>query len=142
MTRFVGGYKRKLNQYQIKGQPEMQPWLTTGAKFSKLLTTHDKLLLLFYLSIDGNIRRLEYFLVLLIMLMYSNSIFSLLKRVTYESFLFSCKTLVIFLPFLNLDAQIRCAQNQYTDLKLALDQPLSLPKNLHFVSHELDIYKF
>ena len=29
----------------------------------------------------------------------------------------------LFLHFLNLGAQIRCHQNQYIDLKLALDQP-------------------
>ena len=50
---------------------------------------------------------------------------SLLKRVADCSFLFLCKKLAfLFLPFLNLVAQIRCPQNQYTDLKSALDQPL------------------
>ena len=36
--------------------------------------------------------------------------------------------LVSFLPSLNLGAQISCPQNQYTDLKSALDQPLTLQK--------------
>ena len=59
------------------------------------------------------------------MLICSDSIFNLLKRVTEGSFLFLCKKLVFFfLTFLNLGAQIRCPQNQYTDLKSALDQPL------------------
>ena len=30
----------------------------------------------------------------------------------------------LFLPFLNLGAQIKCLQNRYTDLKSALDQLL------------------
>ena len=57
--------------------------------------------------------------------MCCDSIFNVLKRVGDGSFSFLCKTLVfIFLPFLNLGAQIRCPQNRYTDLKSALDQPL------------------
>ena len=36
-----------------------------------------------------------------------------------------CRRIFLFLPFLNLGAQIRCPQNRYTDLKLALDQPLT-----------------
>ena len=52
--------------------------------------------------------------------MCCDSIFNMLKRVGGGSFSFLCKTLVfVFLPFLNLGAQIR-----YTDLKSALDQPL------------------
>ena len=40
-------------------------------------------------------------------------------------YLFLCKTLgFLFLPFLSLCTQIRCPQNGYTDLKLALDQLL------------------
>ena len=82
--------------------------------------------LLLYLNIDGNINRLEYsdrFFVLFTVLICSDSIFNLLKRVTEGSFLFLCKKLVfLFLLFLNLGAQIRCPQNRYTD---TLDQPLS-----------------
>ena len=64
------------------------------------------------------------FFVLFTVLICSDSIFNLLKRVRKGSFWFLCKKLVfLFLP-LNLDAQIRCPQNQYTDLKSALDQPL------------------
>ena len=80
------------------------------------------------LSIDGNINRLEYsdsFFVLFTVLVCSDSIFNLLKRVTEGSFLFLCKKFVfLFLPFLNLGTQIKCPQNCYTDLKSALDQPL------------------
>ena len=47
----------------------------------------------------------------------SDSIFNLLNRVTDGSFTFSCKTVFLFLPFLNLGTQIRCPQNQYTDLE-------------------------
>ena len=79
----------------------------------------------FYLSIDGNINKLEYsdsFFVLFTVLICSDSIFNLLKRVTEGSFLFLCKKLVfIFLTFLNLGAQIRCPQNRYSDLKSTLD---------------------
>ena len=35
-----------------------------------------------------------------------------------------CMLVFCFLPFLNLDDQIRCPQNRYTDLKSDLDQPL------------------
>ena len=55
--------------------------------------------------------------------MYFDLLFNLLKRVTGGSFLFLCEVLVfLFLPFLNLGAQI----NWYTYLKSALDQPLKL----------------
>ena len=65
------------------------------------------------------------FFVLLTVLRCSDSIFSLLKRVTDSSFLFSCKTsLFPPLPFLNLGTQIRCPQNPNTDLKSAVEQPL------------------
>ena len=56
--------------------------------------------------------------------MSSDSIFNWPKRVTYGSFLFLCKTFFLFLPFLDMHAQIRNPQNWYTDCKLALDQPL------------------
>ena len=53
-------------------------------------------------------------------LLCSDSMFNMLKRVTDSSFLFLCKTLVfLFLPFLNLGAQIGS-----TDLESALDQHL------------------
>ena len=59
--------------------------------------------------------------------MCSDSIFNWGKTVTDDSSLFLCKTLVfLFLPFLNLDAEIRCPPNWYTNLKSALDQPLNL----------------
>ena len=59
-------------------------------------------------------------------LMCFDSILNLLERVTASSFLFLCKVLVfLFLPFLNLGAQIRCPQNWYTNLRLALDQPMT-----------------
>ena len=35
------------------------------------------------------------------------------------------QTKSLLLPFLNLAAQIRCPENCYTDLKSALDQPLT-----------------
>ena len=69
--------------------------------------------------------RSNMFFVLLTVLRCSDSIFSLLKRVTDSSFLFSCKTsLFPPLPFLNLRTQIRCPQNPNTDLKSAVEQPL------------------
>ena len=50
--------------------------------------------------------------------MCSDSILNWLKRVTYGSFLFLRKTLVfLFLPFLDLHAQIKNPQNRYTDCK-------------------------
>ena len=62
------------------------------------MTTQDNLFLPFFLSIDENINRLEYYGNLL---MCFHSIFNLLKRIGDGSFLFLCKTLVfIFLPFL------------------------------------------
>ena len=71
------------------------------------------------------IRVLWLFFVLFTALMCSSSILNLLKRVKDGSFLFLCKTLVfLVLAFLNLGDQIRCSQNQYTNLKSALDQPL------------------
>ena len=98
------------------------------AMFSKLLATQDNLFLLFYLSIDGNINRLESsdsFFVLFTVIICFDSIFNLLKRITKGSFLFLCKKLVFFfLTFLNLGTQIRCRQNRYTDLKSALDHSL------------------
>ena len=78
--------------------------------------------LLFCLSIDGNVKKLEYYdsFVLFTVLMCSDSILNWLKRVTHGSFLFLCKTLVfLFLPFLDLHAQIRSTQNWYTDCKPA-----------------------
>ena len=56
----------------------------------------------FYLSIDGNINKLEYsdsFFVLFTVLICSDSIFNLLKRVTEGSFLFLCKK--VSFPFSN-----------------------------------------
>ena len=53
--------------------------------------------------------------------------FQLAKQSYRWQFLFLCKTLVfLFLPFLNLDTQIRCPQIWYSDLKSALDQPLNI----------------
>ena len=67
--------------------------------------------------------------------MCSNSIFNLLKRVTDGSFLFLCKTFgLLFLPFLNMGAQISCPKKWYTDLKLALGQPLPWCYVLNFNS--------
>ena len=41
-------------------------------------------------------------------------------------FIFLCKMLVfLFLPLLNLGTKTRCPQNRYTNLKSALDQPLT-----------------
>ena len=120
----------------VSSEPNIIYWKiikewTKGAMFLKLLAIQNNLFLPFYLSIDGNINRLEYsdsFFVLFTVLICSDSIFNLLKRVTEGSFLFLCKKLVFFfLTFLNLGAQIRCPQNRYTDLKSALDQPLKKP---------------
>ena len=48
---------------------------------------------------------------------------NLLKILQMAVFLFLWQALVfLFLPFLILGAQIRCLQNRYTGLKLALDQ--------------------
>ena len=114
---------------QVEGQPKVPHGWRWGAIFSKLLATQDNLLLLFYLSIDGNINRLGYsysFFVLFTVLICSDSIFNLLKRVTEGSFLFLWKKLVFFfLTFLNLGAQIRCPKNRYNNLKSALHQPLN-----------------
>ena len=71
----------------------------------------DKLFLLFYLSIDGNTKRLEYHVFCFI---YCVNVFGFSIQLTKKScrwhFLFLCKTLVFpFLPFLNFGAQIRCS---------------------------------
>lgn len=48
---------------------------------------------------------------------------NLLKILQMAVLLFLWQALVfLFLPFLILGAQIRCLQNRYTGLKLALDQ--------------------
>ena len=113
---------------QVEGQPKVPPWLGAKGNFFKIVGNSGQLVpTFFYLSIDENINRLEYsdsFFVLFTVLICSESIFNLLKRVTVDSFLVLCKKLVFpFLPFLNLGAQIRCSQSRYTDLKSALDQP-------------------
>ena len=114
--------------WQVEGQPKVPPWLTMRGSIFKIVGNSRQLVLTFYLSIDGNINRLEYsdsFFVLFTVLICSDSIFNLLKRVTEGSFLFLCKKLVFFfLTFLNLGAQIRCPQNWYSNLKSALNQPL------------------
>ena len=85
----------------------------------------DKLFPLFYLSIDGNTKRLEYHVFCFI---YCVNVFGFDIQLTKKSYrlqLFLCKTLVFpFLPFLNFGAQIRCSPNWFTDCKSALDQPL------------------
>ena len=49
------------------------------------------------------------------------------KKSYSQQFFILCEKLVfLFLPFSNLGAQIWCPQNWYTDLKLALDQPLEM----------------
>ena len=59
----------------------------------------------------------------------------LAKQSYRRQFLFLCKTLAfLFLPFLNLGAQIRCPQNRYTDLKSALDQPTA-GGDTYFICH-------
>ena len=46
------------------------------------------------------------------------------------AFLISCKTLIfIFLPFLNLGAQIRSPQNRFSVLKSPVDQPMVIVVN-------------
>ena len=82
---------------QVKGQPEAPPWL---APRGNLNDNSGQLFPSFYLIIDGNIKRLDYydsFFVLFTVLMCSYSTFILLKRVTDGSFLFLCKMLVF--PF-------------------------------------------
>ena len=86
----------------------------------------------FFFLLCGQLRKhkkfrvLWLFFVLFTALMCSSSILNWLKRVKDGSFLFLCKTLVfLVLAFLNLGDQIRCSQNQYTNLKSALDQPLA-----------------
>ena len=67
------------------------------------------------------------FFVLFTELMCCDSIFNLPKRVADYSFTFLCKTSLLvfaFLSFLNLEAQLMCPRNQYTDPKSALDQTL------------------
>ena len=56
--------------------------------------------------------------------MCSDSTFYLLNRLQMALFYFYATLAFIFLPFLNLGAQIKCLQNRYTDLKSALDQLL------------------
>ena len=81
------------------------------------------------LSIDKNVKKLEYVFFPFTMLLCPDLLFSLLKRNTDDSFFF-------VLSFLNLSAQVRCPQNQYTDFKFAL-QPLTVesleaPQTINF----------
>lgn len=46
-----------------------------GAKISKLLTTQENLFLLFYLHIDGNMKRLEYYKVRVFCSVYCANVF-------------------------------------------------------------------
>ena len=57
------------------------------AQFLEFLTTQDKLFLLFFLIIEENIKRLEYYGNVLMLMCY-NSVFNLLKTVGDRSFLF------------------------------------------------------
>ena len=52
-------------------------------------------------------------------------LFSLLERFTDGSFLLLCdKLFFLFLPFLNLDAQMKCSLTRYTNFQSDLDEPL------------------
>ena len=82
----------------------------------------------FYVIIDTNMKSSEcYEFFVLFTVLCFDSLLNLLKRVTDGSFLFLCKTLVLFfLPFLNLGAQIRYPQNWFFNPTSVLDQPLAL----------------
>ena len=124
---------KQKNKYLNSPQGKILSLIKEPKFCNTVLTIQDNLSLLFYLSINGNMKRLEYydeFFVLFTVLMWSDSIFNLLKRVTGDSFLFLHNTLGFFLSFLNLGTQIRCPQNWYTDLKVALDQPLYVETNI------------
>lgn len=120
---------KQKNKYLNSPQGKILSLIKEPKFCNTVLTIQDNLSLLFYLSINGNMKRLEYydeFFVLFTVLMCSDSIFSLLKRVRDDSFLFLCKTLgFLFLPCLNLGVQMRCSQNWYTHLNSALDQSMS-----------------
>ena len=107
---------------RVKKQPKVPPWLASRAIFP---------------NCGQDIRVLWWFFAQFTMLMCSDSIFNLLKRVTDASFLFSCWRLVfLFLPFLNLGTKIKFPQIWYTDAISAFDQPLTYdappPSCLHF----------
>ena len=46
------------------------------------------------------------------------------KSCRWQIFIFMQSVTFLFQSFLNFDAQIKCPQNRYTDLKSALDQAL------------------
>ena len=114
---------------QVKGHPELSPWLVPRSKIFKIVDNSGQLVPTFssrYWQEHKKIIVLWYFFVLFTALMCSNSIFTLQMTV----FLFLCKTIVfLFVPSLNLVALIRCLQNRYTDLKSAIDQPLNHLEN-------------
>ena len=114
---------------QVEGQPKAPPWSATRGNIIKIVDNSGQLAPTFFFKHWWNINRLEYSdssFVLFTVLICSDSVFNLLKRVTENSFLFLCKKLFfLFLPFLNLAAQIRCPQNRYTDLKSAQDQSVT-----------------
>ena len=98
--RIVRGWSRaviwaSVELCQVEGQSEASPWLATRGNVFKIVDNSGQLVpTFFYLSTDGNINRSEYsdsFFVLFTVLICSDSIFNLLKRVTEGSFLFLCK---------------------------------------------------
>ena len=89
---------------QVIGQPKVPPWLAPRGKVFKIIDNSGQLVPTFLSKYWHNS-----FFVLYTMLMCSNSIFNLLKRIRDSSFLFSSKMLVLvflFLPSLNLGTQI------------------------------------
>ena len=113
--------------WQVKGQPEVAPWLAPTGKIFKIIDKSGQLIPTFLLKNwwkHKKIRVLWWFFVLFTVLMCSDSIFNLLKRVADVSFLLLCKMLVcFFLPFLNLFGKIWYSQNWYSNPTSVLDQP-------------------
>ena len=54
---------------------------------------------------------------------------NLTKRVANDSFFNFMQNVFIFLPFLNLGAQIRSPQNRFSVLKSPVDQPMVIVVN-------------
>ena len=116
------GWSRSLIQawvelWKVKGQPEAPPWLAPMGKISKIVYNLRQF-------VPTILSKYWKKFILFTALICSDSTFNLGKRVTNGSFFILSKTLVfLFLPFLNLGAQITSPKNRYND-KSALDQPL------------------
>ena len=103
--------------------PRQQHWFALRGKIFEIV---DKSCLLFYLSTDGNIKILQYYIFFSIYCI--NVLTDGYNR--WQFFIFMHKVAFLFLPFFNFGTQITCSQNWNADLKSTLDQPLIDPPKM------------